>query len=123
MGRSQLPQIGNSQPTRSNRRHLAARELKEFGFATTLEWDGSTDFLIAAPASNLVALEDGDDRNGVKQAMLTSLNLGEAAQHRERYIADLAAFAEQHAAPLTRERGIAGTLAAIGKLDSFSKGA
>jgi hypothetical protein len=56
----------------------------------------------------------------VQQEMLTRLNRGDAAQRRERYIADLVAFAEDHSTYRTRERGIASTLASIRRLDASS---
>ncbi|MDK3025516.1 hypothetical protein QO239_23240 [Cupriavidus taiwanensis] len=95
--------------------------LAGIGFPTTLQWDETTDFCVAAPPGKLVSVDDPAALNDVKELLLSHLNTEPARALRERYILDLAAFASRHSAPLRRDEGIALTLRAIRSRDAAGR--
>ncbi|CAN7508940.1 hypothetical protein LJR230_003428 [Trinickia sp. LjRoot230] len=90
-----------------------SRQLAGFGFPTTLVWDGASDFQIAAPQGHALTIDHPAELNDQKEALLQRLNSPAARALRERYIADLAAFATCHCPLRSREASMAGTLADI----------
>lgn len=87
--------------------------LADAGFSTTLEWDGTSDFCIAAPLGEVMQVSDPAQLNDFKESLLTRLNAAPARALREQFILELAAFASRHSAAPSREEGIAQTLQAI----------
>lgn len=90
-----------------------SQELAEAGFPTTLDWDGTADFRIAAPVGEIFIVSDPALLAESKEALLERLNTPIAREMRERYIAGLTAFAMQHSRATTRETGVAMTLQTI----------
>jgi hypothetical protein len=97
-----------------------SRELACLGFPTTLNWDGATDFRIAAPPGEAMRVHRADDLIEVKEALLSRLNTPAARSRRERYIEDLASFASRHTATRSRQASIRETLAVIQASESRS---
>lgn len=87
--------------------------LADAGFPTTLDWDGSTDFRIAAPPGEAIQVNDPAALNDLKESLLARLNMAPARAMREQYILALAAFASRHGSATGRDEGIALTLQAI----------
>lgn len=90
-----------------------SRELAGFGFPTTLAWDGTSNFQIAAPPGRAFPVNHPDELNERKEAFLLRLNSPAARILRERYIEDLTAFAIRHCRQRSREESVEGTLADI----------
>jgi hypothetical protein len=97
-----------------------SRELAGLGFPTTLAWDGASDFRVAAPAGEPLPVARDADAAAFKREWLQRLNPPPALALRERYIADLSAFALAHSAPVGRADGIAATLADLRQRDGHA---
>ena len=87
-----------------------SRDLADFGFPTTLAWDGAQNFRIAAPIGVPIQVANDADLNTVKDQLLQSLNSAPARTLREQYIEDLSAFASKHSTRSDRVNGVLGTL-------------
>jgi hypothetical protein len=87
-----------------------SRELAEFGFPTTLHWDGEHAFHIAAPTGEPVLVSRDVDLITVKDQLLQRLTPPAARALRECYIEDLSVFASNYSTLGARANGIAATL-------------
>lgn len=87
-----------------------SRDMADRGFTTTLDWDGRSDFRIAAGPGEAIAVESGADLGKLKDGLLDRLNPPAARALREDFIEALTRHASAAAAPRGRVEGIAATL-------------
>lgn len=89
--------------------------LREAGFTTTAHWNGTQDFLIAAPAGKDQEISPTELGLTQKKELLSAVNNPDSMAIREAFIEALADYADKLAPPATMRETIDATIAVYAK--------